>query len=292
MASEQAGGQFETVRYGAGADQFGQLWPASGGAAGAAPVVVLLHGGYWRALYGLDLMQPLAASLAAAGYAVWNLEYRRIGSPGGGWPGTLLDVAGGVDALADLADRGLDPGRVAVVGHSAGGHLALWVCAAHQLAGTRLDGVPVPRLRVRPGFVVSLAGVCDLTEAARQGLSRGAARELLGGDPAQVPERYRLACPTRLLPSGVPQLVVHGTEDADVPYEFGPRYAAAAAAAGDRCEMLTLPGVEHFALIDPASSAWAAVARRLDAWRMRGAGTGAVAGPGGRGSAQSFRSLG
>jgi acetyl esterase/lipase len=232
---------YETVRYGTEPDQFGQLRPA----AGTAPVVVLLHGGYWRQRYGLDLMEPLAADLNARGYAVWNLEYRRTG-----WPDLFDDVAAGLDALAGLADRGLDLTRVALVGHSAGGHLALWVCTA--------------RTRIRPAFVVSLAGVCDLVEAARQRLSRGAVLELLGGGPDEVPDRYREACPTLLLPLGVRQLVVHGTEDGGVPFEFGPRYVAAARAAGDDCELLALPGVEHFALIDPASAAWAEVATRLD----------------------------
>src|SRR5438477_9716037 len=239
---------YETVRYGTEPDQFGQLWSA----AGTAPVVVLLHGGYWRHRYGLDLMEPLAADLSARGYAVWNLEYRRIGTPGGGWPNLFRDVAAGLDALTGLADRGLDLTRAALVGHSAGGHLALWACAA--------------RTRVAPAFAVSLAGVCDLVEAARQRLSRGAAVELLGGGPDEVPDRYREACPTLRLPLGVRQLVVHGTEDGDVPFEFGPRYVAAARAAGDDCELLALPGVEHFALIDPASAAWAQVAARLDGW--------------------------
>jgi acetyl esterase/lipase len=263
---------FEVVRYGPDNDQFGQLWQPADGV--PAPVVVLLHGGYWRRRYRLDLMHALAADLRSRGYAAWNLEYRRVGGPGGGWPGTFLDVAAGLDALVDLTGRGLDLTRVAVVGHSAGGHLALWACGRHQLGGAELG--PPPRLT--PTFAVSLAGVCDLVEAARQGLSNGAVGELLSGEPDEVAERYRQACPTRLLPLGVTQLVVHGTEDADVPFAFGPRYAAAAAAAGDECTLLALPGVEHFALVDPDSTAWATVARYLDRWRAGTAGTAGTAG--------------
>ena len=249
---------YETVRYGTEPDQFGQLWPPAGTGRVPARAVVLLHGGYWRHRYRLDLMEPLAADLSARGYAVWNLEYRRIGTPGGGWPNLFRDVAAGLDALTGVAGHGLDPSGVAVVGHSAGGHLALWACAARGRSGPG---------RTAPTFAVSLAGVCDLVEAARQRLSHGAVLELLGGEPAEVPDRYREACPTLLLPLGVRQLVVHGTEDGDVPFEFGPRYVTAARAAGDECELLALPGVEHFALIDPASAAWAAVAARLDDWR-------------------------
>jgi len=233
------------VRYGPDPEQFAELWAAPG----RAPVVVLVHGGYWRHRYGLEGMRPLAASLSEQGYAVWNLEYRRTGGPGGGWPGTFLDVAMGLSAM----DGAVDPARVAIVGHSAGGHLALWAAA-----------------RLKPSLVVSLAGVCDLTEAARLHLSNDAVVELLGGRPDEVPDRYARACPTLLLPLGIPQLVVHATDDADVPFALGSRYAAAASAAGDDCEFLVLQGVDHFALIDPATAAWATVADRLDSWRVSG----------------------
>ena len=245
------------VRYGPEPDQFAQLWQPARPATPPA-VVVLVHGGYWRHRYRCDLMEPLAADLCARGYAVWNLEYRRTGGPGGGWPGTFDDVAAGLDALASVP--GLDAGPPAIVGHSAGGQLGLWACARRRVDRFR-------PARVVPGFAVSLAGVCDLTEAARQRLSDGAVIELLGGTPDERPDRYRAACPTLLLPLGVPQLVVHGTDDVHVPFPFGPRYAAAASAAGDACELVVLPGVDHFALVDPASAAWATVAGHLDRWR-------------------------
>jgi pimeloyl-ACP methyl ester carboxylesterase len=176
-------------------------------------------------------MRPLAEDLVARGYTAANLEYRCAG-----WPETFDDVAAGLAAV---------PGPVTLVGHSAGGQLAL--CAARRYPD-------------RVSLVVSLAGVTDLVECARLGLSRDAVREFLGGGPDEVPDRYAAACPTLLAPLAVPHLVVHGTEDADVPFAFAERYAAV---AGDACELLALPGVEHFALIAPDSAAWAAVVSRL-----------------------------
>jgi acetyl esterase/lipase len=293
---------YHTVHYGPGVDQFGELWPAAGGPTpvpggpSPAPVVVLVHGGYWRDRYRLDLMHAMAADLSGRGYAVWNVEYRRVGSPGGGWPGTFLDVAAALDALADLAGQHrLDLGRVSVVGHSAGGHLALWACGRHRLTestaldadprsgpearhgtetqhGTEaLSGTEAPPEeealsplfappRVAPALAVSLAGVCDLRMAAALRLSDDAVLGLLGGAPGEVPDRYDLACPTRLLPMGVPQVALHGTDDVDVPLELSTRYADL---AGAECDLLVLPGVDHLALIDPASAAWPSVLRAL-----------------------------
>jgi acetyl esterase/lipase len=240
--------------YGPDPDQRAELWlPAT-----PPPwrVVVLLHGGFWRARYDLDLMRPLAGDLAGRGMAAWNLEYRRVGQPGGGWPGTADDVAAGIDALAG-AHPGLDLGRVAVVGHSAGGHLALWAAGATTSSAA-------PRV-VRVAAVVSLAGVADLAAGAAQGLSDGAVAAFLGADPAEAPERYLAASPIARVPLGIPQLLVHGDADDVVPVGHSRGYAARATAAGDAAELLELRGVDHFAVIDPASDAWAATAAWLAA---------------------------
>lgn len=217
--------------------------------AGPWPVAVLVHGGFWRAGYGRDLMDPLAADLAARGYAVANLEYRR--GDEGGWPATFLDVAEGIDGLGAAAAP-LDLGRVVLVGHSAGGQLALWA--------VRRRGLPPPAVAARA--IVALAGVCDLAAGAREGIGEGAVAAFLGGGPDELPERYALASPLAALPLGVRQLLVHPPGDDRVPITQSRSYAAAAAAAGDPVELLEVAG-GHRTLIDPASDAWRQVAARL-----------------------------
>jgi len=249
-------------RYGTEPDQVGELWLPGGSAAPARgwPVAVLLHGGFWRALHTFELMRPLAADLTQRGMAVWNLEYRRVGGPGGGWPGTLEDVAAGVDALAGLAgSRRLDLARMVAIGHSAGGQLALWAAARPGLPAGAPGAGPVA---VRPA-AVSLAGVCDLVAAAGDDLGEGAAVAFLGSTPGEAPDRYALASPLARLPLGASQLLVHGDADDRVPVGQSRAYAAAAAAAGDPVDLLELPGVDHMAVIDPSSPAWAATAARL-----------------------------
>lgn len=244
-------------RYGTEAEQFGELWLPS--TPGPHPVVAMIHGGYWRRRYRLDVMHALAADLRDRGVAVWNLEFRRIGSPGGCWPGTFEDVGAGFDALGELSERhGLNVRRTAVLGHSAGGHLALWCAARGRLPGS--SGL-APRLR--PAAAVALAGIGDLQEAAHRRLSQDAAVELMGGWPSQAEASYRMASPAALLPLGVPQVLVHGTADTHVPFELSEGYWKAARTAGDDCELIRLEGVDHFELIEPARPAWGTVVYRL-----------------------------
>jgi acetyl esterase/lipase len=202
-------------------------------------------------------MGHACAALTEAGYATWNVEYRRVGNRGGGWPGTFLDVAAAVDALAgplvppDLARR-IDLTQVAALGHSAGGHLALWLAARPRLPPSSPLHAASP-LPVRG--VVSLAGVTSLLVAAEWGLSEGAAVSLLGGTPDAVPQRYKEASPDALLPLGVPQILLHGKDDEDVPYEMSERYVATALAAGDPAHLVSLPG-GHFEPVDPETAQW------------------------------------
>jgi acetyl esterase/lipase len=215
-------------RYGDDPSQVAELFEAEQ----PVGVAVVLHGGFWRDRYDRHLMDALCADLASRGWTAWNLEYRRLGS-GGGWPATGEDVAAGIEALARR-------GAVAI-GHSAGGHLALWAAA---------EGL------VRAA--VGQAAVSDLREAQRLSLSGGVVGDLLGDAPP-----YAAASPLERLPLGVPQLLVHGEDDAIVPVSMSREYERAARAAGDDVELAALPGVGHFEHLDPASEAWRAVLRWL-----------------------------
>jgi acetyl esterase/lipase len=222
----------DTIAYGNSPDQVGDLYLPE---AAHAPVICLFHGGYWRVPYGRDHIAPLAIPLAQLGFAVWNLEYRRVGNEGGGWPGTLEDVGAGIDHLATMAagvpgvvEHGrIDLDRVTAVGHSAGGHLALWSAAAGGEHGPK---------RVRVAAAVGLAPVADLVWAYAQRCGNGAVENLLGGSPL-----------------GVPQLLVHGTPDEDVPVEISRRYARAAVAAGDKVSFVELPATSHMDFVDACS---------------------------------------
>jgi len=233
--------------YGADPSQVGELFVPSG--EGPHPVVIVLHGGYWRAQYDRSQMTGLCVDLSAHGLAAWNLEYRRVGA-GGGWPETFADVAAGIDALEEL-DAPLDLLRVGAVGHSAGGQLAFWAAARPTLPA----GVTGADPRVRIHAAVSQAGVLDLTLAAGLMPSSTPTRALLG-DPSEHFERYVLASPRERLPLGIPQLVLHGDHDDTVSMRIATSYAAAARDAGDPCELVVLSHTGHFEHIDAGEEAW------------------------------------
>lgn len=226
---------------------------------GARPLVVVVHGGFWRAAWDREHAAPQSDALARAGYVVATPEYRRVGGPGGGWPGTFDDLAAVTDGVrrlvADAVGTRVDARRLALVGHSAGGHLAAWAVSRRRLPA----GCPWYRAEPVADGVVSLAGVLDLALADRLGLGGQATRELLGGPPADQPERYALADPAGLLPSGARLRLVHGSDDDDVPVEVSRAYAAAARDRGDDVSLRELPGAGHMDLVDPGSAAWPAV---------------------------------
>ncbi|MFZ4245962.1 alpha/beta hydrolase [Streptomyces griseoincarnatus] len=257
-----------TAAYGDDPDHVIDFWTPRGGS-GSAPVVVVLHGGAWRAPYDRRHISPFAAFLAHRGFAVASVEYRRgaAGADGGDpvagrWPDTFDDVAAALDALPALIREHLpagDPRRVVLTGHSAGGHLALWAAARHVLpAGSPWrTGAPAP-LR----GVVALAPVADLEVADKLGVCGGAIRELLGGDD-HLTERRPHADPALLLPTGIATTLVQGRADIEVPHAVAESYADAAAKAGEVVGVTLLPDVGHFPLIDPAADACAVVAEEI-----------------------------
>jgi len=247
------------IAYGADAElQYGELLLPEG--AGPFPLAVVIHGGCWRARFGsVDAMEPLAEALAAQGVASWNIEYRRVGNDGGGWPGTFLDIANATDYVKSLAtDHPIDVAKVIALGHSAGGHLALWAAARAKLAPTS------PLFRAEPlrlRGVVALAGPADLRalSGADTVCGRGTLEELAGGTLEAVPDHYAQASPAALLPLGVPQLLITGSADRLVPTRLLTPYERAAQSAGDRVALSEVPGANHRDLIRPDSDAWPVV---------------------------------
>ncbi len=233
-------GPTQLLQYGDSVEQQIEWWAPHGGTVGA--VVVLIHGGFWRARYDCSLMHPLAVDLVARGIGVWNVEYRRVGSNGGDPATTTADVAEAVDRLASFVPEGsaqamADAGMsTVVIGHSAGGHLATWV-------GGREEQPIVPAL------VISQAGVLDLYSAAAQRLGDGAVQDFLGGEPAEVPDRYRAATPH--LHAGRVHCV-HGSADDTVPVSqsLDARDAAGVAISTSVIE------ADHMDVIDPTHPAW------------------------------------
>lgn len=246
--------------YGDDPHQFGELRVPVGPPYG---VVVVLHGGFWRAAYDLSLGRPLAEDLTARGWVTWNLEYRRVGpAPGGGGgvPETLDDVAAGIDHLARLVQEGLVAAdaldRVVVLGHSAGGHLAVWSAGRgrHQPWGT--PEVPVTH-------VVAQAGVLDLEAASRDRLGDGAVEAFLGHPPGPADAGVD---PARQVPLDVPVWCVHAPDDDVVPISQSRRYVERATAAGGTADLVEVTG-GHFGVVDVESSAWARIRELVDGLR-------------------------
>ncbi|MEU1982138.1 alpha/beta fold hydrolase [Nocardia sp. NPDC019395] len=248
-------GRADTMKvvYGDHVDNYGILHLPEG--EGPYPVVVMVHGGGWLEDHDLGYFEPLAASLAESGVAVWNIEYRRVTGEGG-WPATLADADDATESLATVVQQAaggrLDLGRVHLAGHSAGGHLAAWIAGRHTLGA----GAPGARPRIRPRSATIMAGVFDLALAVRKGHDEFV-EGLLDGAPAEQPARYAVGSPIRHLPVGIPVVAVHGSADTVVDPVQSRNYVRAAQAAGDPARLGLLEGVGHADFGDIDSTAWA-----------------------------------
>jgi len=247
------------ISYGDDSSEYGELRVPAG--RGPHPVAILIHGGCFKAAYATTRdLAAMADALKADAIATWNIEYRRVGQPGGGWPGTYVDVGRAIDHLRALAPQyNLDLGRVILVGHSAGGSLAMWGAGRSRLRSSSPLYVADP-LRVRG--VVDLAGPLDLTAniPGYEGLCHDSViTTLFGGSPATKRERYADASPIKLLPFGIPQVIVIGEHEDFVPRPLDEAYVQAATRAGDRVRLIVVPAVGHFEIASPRASPWPTV---------------------------------
>jgi acetyl esterase/lipase len=252
MTEDASGGPAfdELVAYGSHPQQDAEVtFPDA--SAFPAPLILLFHGGFWREQWNRDHLRPFVAALAAAGYAVANIEYRRVGGDGG-WPNTLIDAATATDTLPELIEA-LQPGRirrdaVVTLGHSAGGHLCLWTALRSQLP----EGAP-GRVTTRPALagVVSLAGAVNLTEAYRLNEGNGAVVQFLLGSPEEVPDRYAAADPSLIGAPPLPVVLIHGEKDDVLHVEMSREYASRFGAT-----MAELEGGSHMDMVDPESAGW------------------------------------
>jgi acetyl esterase/lipase len=258
----------QRVKYGNLELQFGDLFLPAVKTGGRVPVAMFVHGGWWKNAYGLEYGGHLCDALKREGIAAWSIEYRRVGDDGGGWPGTFQDVAAGFDYLKTLAKTyPLDLGRVMVAGHSAGGQLAFWLAGRHNIPEDSVLHNPQPALAMHG--VVSLAGAVDLRltiDLAGWFTFAHDKQEVvtfMGGTPSEVPERYRSGDPGELLPITVPQWLLQGTEDDQIPPQLPGRWADKVRKMGEQVEVKMIPGADHFDVVDPESKAWPTVMAAL-----------------------------
>ncbi len=246
----------ERIRYGRDPLHFAELRVPRG--RGPFPFLFVVHGGFWQSAYDLAHTGHLCAAFTSNGIITCNLEYRRLGDPGGGWPGTFQDIDLATNHILETisSDPCVDSARTAVLGHSAGGHLALWLVSRHRIPkASPLHSAQKYRL----SSAVSLAGVCDLRTAWKQRLGKGVVARLMGGTPDQYPERYDAGSPIELLPTGTRLVLVYGTADDVVPVSQSEKFVERAEQLGEQPTLVKLNGVGHFELIDPESDAWSTV---------------------------------
>jgi acetyl esterase/lipase len=249
------------IPYGPGPLQFGDLWlPTPSAPHQLFPTVAFFHGGWWQSEYDLGYAGYLCQALKQHGIAVWSVEYRRVGDTGGGWPFTFLDAAAGLAYLNTLArSHPIDLTRVITMGHSAGGHLAFWLAGLHHVdPHSEICTQPTVPLRgtIALAGAVDLRLTIDLSGYFTFAHDKQEVYSLIGGTPANYPDRYKQANPGDLLPFNIPQILIQGTEDTQIPPTLPARYAALAHRAGDTVTTHLIPQATHFDVVDPDSPAW------------------------------------
>ena len=241
------------IHYGNDPNQFAELrFP---NLKGSFPLLFVVHGGFWQSGYDLSHIGHLCAALTDKGIITCNIEYRRIGNPGGGWPGTFQDISLATgNILQELSqDSRFDQARTAIIGHSAGGHLALWLVGRHRIRkGSPLHNDRRQEIRM----AISLAGVSDLRSAWKNKLGHGIVTRFMGGTPEEYPDRYDTGSPIELLPTGARHVLVHGTADDTVPLSQSESFIERAEKLMDQSTLVKLDGIGHYELIDPESEAW------------------------------------
>ncbi|XZF76694.1 alpha/beta hydrolase family protein [Bacillus sp. AL-1R] len=258
------------LTYGEDQWQYGELRIPDG--PGPHPVVVVIHGGFWKSIFGADLMDAVAEDLTKCGLATWNIEYRRVGNIGGAYPGTLNDVANATDFLVTIAEEySLDLKKVVAMGHSAGGQLAFWLAGRNRLHEDSILKTSSDPLLLKG--VVSLGGIIDLElmnnlinykqQMVKNMKIDNPVTDFVGGTPNEVPERYAEVSPVQLLPLNIPQILIHGDLDVNVPVKLSALYKELAEKAGDQVKMITFPNVEHFEIIDPDSKVWDSIVNEV-----------------------------
>ena len=223
-------------------------------------MVVIIHGGFWKNHVGLEIMDNLANMITLNGFATWNIEYRRVGDAGGGYPGTFFDCENAVDYINTLCKSyPLDPDRVIIIGHSAGGHLALWLAGRKKSSPSSIIGKTSPSVSIRG--VISLAGVSDLEmmyhihrlQEINTQTRYNPTRDFIGGSPEEFSQRYKEASPIHLLPIDIPSVLIHGNLDINVPIGISSQFEKMASQAGDNVYLEEISHAEHFKVIDPDS---------------------------------------
>ena len=248
------------ISYGDGEFQFGYLRLPEG--SGPHPVIVFMHGGCWLSVFDIRYTGLAEQAFADAGYAVWSLEYRRVGNPGGGWPGTFLDVASGADHLVELArEYPLDLDRVIAIGHSAGGQLALWLAARERIPSSSELYASEP-LAIHG--VLALAPAPNLATLHSSGACGPGVDGLMGGSPEARPERYQVGSPMQLMPVGVPQRVIVGALDAQFGSSGRAYFQAASAAGSSPVTLREAPESGHFEMVVPSTSTWPITLQELE----------------------------